>query len=104
MKMIAILEIVFLPGTFVATLFSIDMFDWGVSDNRESSSLTVSRSMWIYWVITVPLTSVTFLVWILWSRRENRKSSKRLMIYRTKPSLESETAAVAKLSDSEKMV
>lgn len=27
MKTIAILGIVFLPGTFVATLFSIDMFD-----------------------------------------------------------------------------
>ncbi|KAK8068355.1 hypothetical protein PG996_007467 [Apiospora saccharicola] len=29
MRTIAVLGIVFLPGTFVATLFSVDMFDCG---------------------------------------------------------------------------
>lgn len=100
MKTIAILGIVFLPGTFVATLFSINMFDWGGADRGKTSSLTVSPSMWIYWAITVPLTIVTFLVWVIWSRRENHKSSKRLMIYRTKAPIESESAAAT----SQKMV
>ena len=107
MKTIAILGIVFLPGTFVATLFSIDMFDWGVVDSEETSSLTVSRSMWIYWAITVPLTVLTFLLWVFWSRRENHKSSKRLMIYRMKAPIEPESAAATKISSlvsNEKMV
>lgn len=107
MKTIAILGIVFLPGTFVATLFSINMFKWGGADSGETSSLTVSPSMWIYWAITVPLTVVTFLVWVFLFRRENHQSSKRLTIYRTKPPIESESAAAKRLSglvSSEKMV
>ncbi|KAI2623181.1 hypothetical protein GGR54DRAFT_638426 [Hypoxylon sp. NC1633] len=41
---ISILGIVYLPGTFVATLFSIDMFHWGGDDGGEWSSLTASPS------------------------------------------------------------
>ena len=103
MKTIAILGIVFLPGTFVATLFSINMFDWGGGD---ASSLAVSPNMWIYWVITVPLTVVTFLIWLLWSRSENIKSSKRLVTYRANAPMESKGATTqnSNLISSEKMV
>lgn len=107
MKTIAILGIVFLPGTFVATLFSINMFDWGGTKSGTTTSLTVSRSIWIYWVITVPLTVVTFLIWILWSRSENHKTSKRLMVYRKKAPTKSDSAALLKnssLASSEKIV
>ena len=94
MKTISILGIVYLPGTFVATLFSINVFDWGGADGKESSSLTVAPSIWIYFAIAVPLTVVTFLGWILWSKRENQKSSKRMTISRTKPA-EPENSASA---------
>lgn len=107
MKTIAVLGIVFLPGTFVATLFSINMFDWGDANGGETKSLTVSRSIWIYWAITVPLTVLTFLVWMFWSRSENNKTSERLMIYRKKGPIKSDSAAVTKkfsLFSSEKMV
>lgn len=70
MKTISILGIIYLPGTFVATLFGIDMFGWGDADGKPSS-LTISPSMWIYWVTVVPLTVITLLVWILWSRRSS---------------------------------
>lgn len=107
MKTIAILGIVFLPGTFVATLFSINMFDWGDPNSGEANSLTVSRSIWIYWAITVPLTILTFLIWMFWSRSENNKTSKRLMIYRKKGPVKSENAALMKdsgLFSSDKIV
>ena len=106
MKTIAILGIVFLPGTFVATLFSINMFDWGGADGGDASSLAVSPNMWIYWVITVPLTVVTFLIWLLWSRSENIKSGKRLVTYRANAPMESEGATTQNpnLIASEKMV
>jgi Mg2+ and Co2+ transporter CorA len=93
MKTIAILGIVFLPGTYIATLLGMNMFTWGGADGEETTSLKVSPSMWIYWAITVPLTVVTLIVWLLWSRRENYESSKRLMIYRTKPPIHNEGAA-----------
>ncbi|KAK6839932.1 hypothetical protein PG987_005798 [Apiospora arundinis] len=83
MRTLSVLGIVFLPGTFVATLFSVDMFDWG-KETGPSATLRVSPSMWIYWVVAIPLTIVTFLLWLLWSRRENRKSDQRLNIHRVK--------------------
>ncbi|KAK8070616.1 hypothetical protein PG997_010819 [Apiospora hydei] len=123
MRTIAVLGIVFLPGTFVATLFSVDMFDWGsgggVGGESASSSATTDSSsgvralpgMWIYWAIAILLTIFTFLVWILWSRRENQKSDRRLGIRLTKPSGPSlgasVTAAVLRsvgLARGEKMV
>ena len=104
MKTIAILGIIFLPGTFVATLFSINMFAWGGEDGEEWTSLTVSPSSWIYWAITVPLTILTFLVWMLWSRRENLKTTQRLMVYRTKPPGDSNSSVESNLVSSGKMV
>ncbi|KAF3043256.1 hypothetical protein E8E12_010023 [Didymella heteroderae] len=83
MKTIAILGIVFLPGTFMATLFSSDMFDWGNEDTGNQNTLTVSRKMWIYWVVTVPLTVLTLLMWMLWTRRDVKRSTQRLRIFRT---------------------
>lgn len=77
------------------------------ADSGGMSSPTVSPMVWLYWVITVPLTLVTFLVWAVWSERENPKSSKRLMIYRTKVPIESDSAATMRtlgLLSSEEMV
>jgi Mg2+ and Co2+ transporter CorA len=107
MKTIAILGIIFLPGAFVSSFFSINMFDWGNADSGAMSSLTVSPWMWIYWAITVPLTLVTFLIWVFWSRRETRRSRQRLRNSRTKTPIASTGTAAAKGSSvvpSEKMV
>jgi hypothetical protein len=50
----------FLPGTFIATLFSMDMFNWG--DGRSG----VSKNFWIYWVVAVPLTVAVMVGWKKW--------------------------------------
>jgi len=78
MKTISILGIVFLPGTFMATLFSVDMFQWEASDGDSNPSLRVSPSMWIYWATTVPLTAVVVLIWMVWSWKAMSRSNKRL--------------------------
>lgn len=98
MKTIAILGIAFLPGTFVATLFSINMFEFGDPSSGGTSSLTVSPSIWIYWAITVPLTVVTCLVWVVWSKKENRETNKRLMLHRTRAFIESKIDGTKKAS------
>jgi hypothetical protein len=47
------------------------MFDWQAdlevqsSDSNEGSKV-VSRHFWVYWVVSVPLTVVVFLVWRTW--------------------------------------
>lgn len=95
MKTISILGIVFLPGTFVATFLSMDMFNWDLSGgsgsgnpddktSSSSSSLSVSPSIWIYFAVALPLTVITMVVWLLWSRRETYVSSKRLLLHRNK--------------------
>ncbi|KAJ0413902.1 hypothetical protein BJY00DRAFT_296001 [Aspergillus carlsbadensis] len=117
MRTISILGIVYLPGTFVATLFSMEMFTWGGGsssggEQQQSSSSTISASpsFWIYWVIAVPLTVITLVIWIVWSRRENRRSRRRLMISRTRASSGAESkASVVRieevvLGENEKMV
>lgn len=42
MRPIAVLGIVFLPGTFIATLFSVDMFDWGTAGGADVSDDTTA--------------------------------------------------------------
>lgn len=71
MKILAVVAAVFLPATFVATLFSMTMFDWQANSEAASSSV-VSSDFWIYWVVTVPLTVVVLGLCIVSWRRSCR--------------------------------
>ncbi|KAE8381934.1 hypothetical protein BDV26DRAFT_254563 [Aspergillus bertholletiae] len=71
MKILAFITTVFLPGTFIATLFSMDMFDWKSAPSDGSSS--VSSQFWIYWAAAVPLTAVTLGGWALWWNFEKHR-------------------------------
>ncbi|KAI1176620.1 hypothetical protein F4777DRAFT_266407 [Nemania sp. FL0916] len=67
MKTLAFLTTLFLPGTFVATIFSTDFFDW------QSNGVVVSRLFWVYWAWAVPLTIIVAVGWrIWWSFEKNR--------------------------------
>jgi glutamate-1-semialdehyde 2,1-aminomutase len=46
MKILALITTIFLPGTFVATMFSMDMFHWRHDGGPAS---VVSGQFWIYW-------------------------------------------------------
>ena len=63
MKTIAGVTMCFLPGTFVASIFAMPMFDW-----RAPFGSVVSDRLWIYFVVTIPLTLATCAVWWLWLR------------------------------------
>lgn len=82
MKILAFISAVFLPGSFVAGIFSMSMFDWQYSGDGSGSSGdssgsgengVVSKRFWIYWVTTVPLTVATLLGWGFWWRIEMRR-------------------------------
>ncbi|KAH0538563.1 hypothetical protein FGG08_004851 [Glutinoglossum americanum] len=62
MKTIAVLTLVFLPGTLVASVFSTNMFDFR-SPNPEP---IVSRKFWIYWAVTAPFTILVLAIWTAW--------------------------------------
>lgn len=79
MKSLAVVTMVFLPGTFVATLFSMPLFDWHGSENLSASGLGV------YWATAIPLTVVTISIWIVWTylqtvqvRRQNERVKRSL--------------------------
>ncbi|KAJ5736707.1 uncharacterized protein N7483_001832 [Penicillium malachiteum] len=67
MKNIAILTMVFLPCTAATTqsFFSTPFFYL----ENDSNLLEVSPHFWILWAITIPLTVVTILTFVLWSER-----------------------------------
>ncbi|KAM0283654.1 hypothetical protein ACHAO9_009582 [Fusarium lateritium] len=58
MKTLSILTILFLPGAFIATIFSTNMFDFK-SKNQQVR---------IYFAIIIPLTAVLMICWVLWLR------------------------------------
>jgi Mg2+ and Co2+ transporter CorA len=63
MRSIAVVGLVYLPGTFVSGLFGMNFFDFSAESDHQSWK--VSNKLWIYWAITLPLTLVTVLVWVL---------------------------------------
>jgi hypothetical protein len=67
MKTLAFVTTIFLPLSFVASLFSIPVFDWQASSEDGSSDHSVvSSRFWIYWVVSIPLTAATLVGWRLW--------------------------------------
>lgn len=68
MKTLAAVTVAFLPGTSVAALFAMPLFEW----NAISDGMIVSKRFWIYWAVTVPLTFLTLVIWALWTRRQAR--------------------------------
>src|SRR5271154_793980 len=44
----------------------MSMFDW----NPGSDSKVMSHSIWVYWAVTIPLTLVVILIWIIWMQRK----------------------------------
>lgn len=69
MKTLAAVTVIFLPGTFVASVFSMSIFNW--TERHGKDQMTVSwQGLWIYWVIAIPLTLLTILAWLLWTNRQ----------------------------------
>ncbi|EFX02552.1 hypothetical protein CMQ_5913 [Grosmannia clavigera kw1407] len=62
MKTIAIVTMLFLPGSFVASVFSMPVLDWSSHDAQG----IVGTRFGIFWAITIALTTLTFVVYALW--------------------------------------
>lgn len=81
MKTLAIVTMVFLPGSFISALFSTSMFDWdSVDPTSNSIGVKTMPQFGLYWAITIPLTFVTFLLYFFWLRmmkqqRDRKKQS-----------------------------
>ncbi|KIW99935.1 uncharacterized protein Z518_10863 [Rhinocladiella mackenziei CBS 650.93] len=91
MKVLAVITALFLPGSYIATLSGMSMFDWqrgGDSSNTTGSNGTstdarpgddiVMPYIWIYWVITIILTFIVMISWRIWFTTQDRKFKKEL--------------------------
>ncbi|GAB7329926.1 hypothetical protein MBLNU13_g01631t1 [Cladosporium sp. NU13] len=64
MKFIAVLTLIFLPVTGVATVFSSPFFN--VDFDLDSTPLRVAQCFWKFWAVVAPLTFGTCLLCMLW--------------------------------------
>ena len=77
MKTLAVVTITFLPGTLVAAIFSMPMFNWASENARN----IINPHFRIYWAVTVPLTLLTFVFYGMWqliykrNRNQNNKET-----------------------------
>ncbi|ORY58784.1 uncharacterized protein BCR38DRAFT_69850 [Pseudomassariella vexata] len=74
MRSIAVVTMVFLPGTFFASVFSMGFFNWLPEDNDS----VISRYFWIYVLATVSTTLITLGAWyyfIVWRQKRHRFTS-----------------------------
>ena len=90
MKTVAVLTLTFLPATFVSVLkssppcrvlqqltamqavFGMTFFNFTPGNEAHPETWVVSEKIWIYWVISIPLTIVTILSWFTWQRKLGR--------------------------------
>ncbi|KIW75791.1 hypothetical protein Z517_10534 [Fonsecaea pedrosoi CBS 271.37] len=75
MKVIAVVTVIFLPATFIATIFSMGIFDWHAGQPDDDTTI-VSSWLWLYFVLSIVLTAIIVVVWKLASKRIERKLAK----------------------------
>ncbi|KAF1845215.1 uncharacterized protein K460DRAFT_416511 [Cucurbitaria berberidis CBS 394.84] len=67
MKVIALITSVFLPATFVATLFGSNFF--GFEDTKDGHSLAIASNVWIYVIVAFAVSAITMAMWYWWYSR-----------------------------------
>lgn len=79
MRTISILTMLFLPGTFIAALFGMNFFNQPVEQGNGATGggLSAGSNLWLYFVLTIPLTALVFGLWFWWLNRGIRKAGRR---------------------------
>lgn len=81
MKTLSLLGAIFLPATYLASVFSMTFFNFqnglsssgGGSGDNSNNGPVVAPQLWIYFVITVPLTVFIVLIWRIWDKRREKQ-------------------------------
>jgi hypothetical protein len=72
MRSIALLTMVFIPLSCVASVFSTSLFDFQAADGK----IVVSKHLWVFIVVSVALTAVTVLAWHFGTNRDIKKEKR----------------------------
>ncbi|KAK3906148.1 hypothetical protein C8A05DRAFT_12113 [Staphylotrichum tortipilum] len=80
MKMLALVAMFFLPGSFIAALFSTPLFVWDDTPAGGGAAMGAVRArpqLGLFWAIVAPLTALVFVLYGIWmcvqARRERNK-------------------------------
>ncbi|SCO92421.1 uncharacterized protein FRV6_16549 [Fusarium oxysporum] len=68
MKTLALLGAIFLPGTFLASIFSMSFFNF-----QNDSGSPVSPRLWVYFAVMIPFTAVVVGAWLYWDSKRSHK-------------------------------
>ncbi|PTB46478.1 hypothetical protein M441DRAFT_127364 [Trichoderma asperellum CBS 433.97] len=68
MKTISLMGALFLPGTYLASVFSMTFFNF-----QSGADPVISNWLWVYFIITVPLTILIVGSWIWYDRRKEAR-------------------------------
>ncbi|KAK6512285.1 hypothetical protein TWF481_001175 [Arthrobotrys musiformis] len=68
MKLFTIFTVIFLPGTFIASIFGTNFFAFDTDSNR----LIVASNIWIYFLISCAITCSLTAGWIVYRRVKRR--------------------------------
>jgi Mg2+ and Co2+ transporter CorA len=77
MKIIAGMTLLYLPATFVCSLFGTNFIALDTSTGNDEPAFVVSRLWWIYFAFAVPLTAFTMIGFLIWRRFRERKPGER---------------------------
>lgn len=69
MKTISLLGAVFLPGAYLASVFSMTFFNFQAGEGEPA----VSNQFWIYWVVTIPITAFIVGFWYIWEKKREER-------------------------------
>jgi len=67
MKTISLLGVIFFPGAYLASVFSMTFF------NFQDPGPVVDGRFWIYWAITIPITALIVGIWYVWEKKRERR-------------------------------
>jgi hypothetical protein len=74
MKTLSLLGAIFLPATYLASVFSMTFFNFqNGSGSGDNDGPVVAPSLWIYFVITIPLTLLIVCIWRIWDKRREKQ-------------------------------
>ncbi|GAB1312587.1 hypothetical protein MFIFM68171_02797 [Madurella fahalii] len=73
MKMLALVAMFFLPGSFVAALFSTPLFAWDEALGSGSISVGTRPQFALFWAVTAPLTALVFVLYAVWMYVQKKK-------------------------------
>ncbi|CAK7271827.1 hypothetical protein SEPCBS119000_004805 [Sporothrix epigloea] len=97
MKALSVVGAIFLPATYLASLFSMTFFNFqpggnganGTGDGSDGGGPIVAPTLWVYFALTIPLTLLVLAALVWWDRsREKKLADEEREAAETLPDLE----------------